>query len=174
MHYLGHETSHWQEHCHAGVLSTSVSTRSHGSNWGSFQGEEWASVLLFVLFFYPSDLQTHFYFMPSVSQLAVRYNIPLHVDACLGGFLIVFMDKAGFPLAPFDFRLKGVTSISADTHKVRSDWYKLNLPQGHDFVAFHCFNLCVFCSLFSSMGTPQRVPQSSSTVRKSTGTTSTL
>lgn len=54
-----------------------------------------------------------------VSQLAVRYNIPLHVDACLGGFLIVFMDKAGYPLAPFDFRLKGVTSISADTHKVK-------------------------------------------------------
>ncbi|XP_075875221.1 sphingosine-1-phosphate lyase 1 isoform X2 [Nelusetta ayraudi] len=52
-----------------------------------------------------------------VSKLAVRYKLPLHVDACLGGFLIVFMDKAGFPLAPFDFRLKGVTSISADTHK---------------------------------------------------------
>lgn len=52
-----------------------------------------------------------------VAKLAVRYNIPLHVDACLGGFLIVFMDKAGFPLAPFDFRVKGVTSISADTHK---------------------------------------------------------
>lgn len=69
-----------------------------------------------------------------VSQLAVRYNIPLHVDACLGGFLIVFMDKAGYPLAPFDFRLKGVTSISADTHKVRSDWCEWNLPQGHDFV----------------------------------------
>ncbi|XP_060943917.1 sphingosine-1-phosphate lyase 1 isoform X2 [Limanda limanda] len=52
-----------------------------------------------------------------VAKLAERYNLPLHVDACLGGFLIVFMAKAGFPLAPFDFRLKGVTSISADTHK---------------------------------------------------------
>lgn len=52
-------------------------------------------------------------------QLAVRYNLPLHVDACLGGFLIVFMEKAGYRLAPFDFRVKGVTSISADTHKVR-------------------------------------------------------
>ncbi|KAJ8248172.1 hypothetical protein GJAV_G00239130 [Gymnothorax javanicus] len=52
-----------------------------------------------------------------VAKLAVKYNIPLHVDACLGGFLIVFMEKAGFPLAPFDFRVKGVTSISADTHK---------------------------------------------------------
>lgn len=55
-------------------------------------------------------------------QLAVRYNLPLHVDACLGGFLIVFMAKAGYKLAPFDFRLKGVTSISADTHKVRSGY----------------------------------------------------
>uniref|UniRef100_A0A8C2X874 sphinganine-1-phosphate aldolase n=1 Tax=Cyclopterus lumpus TaxID=8103 RepID=A0A8C2X874_CYCLU len=52
-----------------------------------------------------------------VAKLAVRYNLPLHVDACLGGFLIVFMAKAGYPLAPFDFRVKGVTSISADTHK---------------------------------------------------------
>ncbi|XP_029305732.1 sphingosine-1-phosphate lyase 1 isoform X2 [Cottoperca gobio] len=52
-----------------------------------------------------------------VAKLAVRYSLPLHVDACLGGFLIVFMAKAGYPLAPFDFRVKGVTSISADTHK---------------------------------------------------------
>lgn len=52
-----------------------------------------------------------------VAKLAVRYGIPLHVDACLGGFLIVFMEKAGYQLAPFDFRVKGVTSISADTHK---------------------------------------------------------
>ncbi|XP_069836733.1 sphingosine-1-phosphate lyase 1 isoform X2 [Dendropsophus ebraccatus] len=52
-----------------------------------------------------------------VAKLARKYKIPLHVDACLGGFLIVFMEKAGFPLPPFDFRVKGVTSISADTHK---------------------------------------------------------
>lgn len=51
------------------------------------------------------------------------------------------MDKAGYPLAPFDFRLKGVTSISADTHKARSDWYELNLPPGCDFVVFHGWNL---------------------------------
>jgi sphinganine-1-phosphate aldolase len=42
----------------------------------------------------------------------------LHVDSCLGGFLVPFMEKAGYPL-PYvtDFRLKGVTSISVDTHK---------------------------------------------------------
>ena len=27
------------------------------------------------------------------------------------------MDDAGYPLKPFDFRVPGVTSISADTHK---------------------------------------------------------
>lgn len=52
-----------------------------------------------------------------LSKLAVKYNIPLHVDACLGGFLIVFMREAGYPLPPFDFSLPGVTSISCDTHK---------------------------------------------------------
>ncbi|XP_007896093.1 sphingosine-1-phosphate lyase 1 [Callorhinchus milii] len=52
-----------------------------------------------------------------VAKLAVKYKIPLHVDACLGGFLIVFMEKAGFHLPLFDFRIEGVTSISADTHK---------------------------------------------------------
>ncbi|XP_068927209.1 sphingosine-1-phosphate lyase 1 isoform X1 [Petaurus breviceps papuanus] len=56
--------------------------------------------------------------VPEVAKLAVKYKIPFHVDACLGGFLIAFMQQAGYPLdQPFDFRVKGVTSISADTHK---------------------------------------------------------
>lgn len=52
-----------------------------------------------------------------LSNLAVEYNLPMHVDACMGGFLLPFAKDAGFPLAPFDFRLPGVTSISADIHK---------------------------------------------------------
>lgn len=52
-----------------------------------------------------------------ISKLGEKYNIPVHVDACLGGFLIAFMKYAGYHLPPFDFSLKGVTSISADTHK---------------------------------------------------------
>jgi len=54
----------------------------------------------------------------SISELGVKYNIPVHVDACLGGFIIAFMACAGYTLPLFDFRLPGVTSISADTHKV--------------------------------------------------------
>ncbi|XP_026476712.1 sphingosine-1-phosphate lyase-like isoform X1 [Ctenocephalides felis] len=52
-----------------------------------------------------------------VAELGLKYNIPVHVDACLGGFVIAFMRKAGFELPPFDFEVEGVTSISADTHK---------------------------------------------------------
>lgn len=54
----------------------------------------------------------------AISDLGVKYNIPVHVDACLGGFLICFMKNVGFDISPFDFKLSGVTSISADTHKV--------------------------------------------------------
>ncbi|VDK81627.1 unnamed protein product [Litomosoides sigmodontis] len=52
-----------------------------------------------------------------IAQLGQRYDIPVHVDACLGGFLIVFMEECGYPLPLFDFRLPGVTSVSCDTHK---------------------------------------------------------
>lgn len=55
----------------------------------------------------------------AIAKLGKKYNIPVHVDACLGGFLIIFMKKAGYSIKPFDFSVDGVTSISADTHKVR-------------------------------------------------------
>ncbi|XP_067209894.1 sphingosine-1-phosphate lyase-like isoform X2 [Linepithema humile] len=53
----------------------------------------------------------------AISELGITYNIPVHVDACLGGFLTCFMPDAGYHISPFDFRLPGVISISADTHK---------------------------------------------------------
>jgi sphinganine-1-phosphate aldolase len=52
-----------------------------------------------------------------IARLARSHKVGLHVDCCLGGFLVAFMEKAGCPIEPFDFRVKGVTSISADTHK---------------------------------------------------------
>ena len=53
----------------------------------------------------------------ALSKIALKRRVPLHVDACLGSFLVPFLEKAGFPTEPFDFRLKGVSSISCDTHK---------------------------------------------------------
>jgi len=53
----------------------------------------------------------------SLARLAKKYNIGLHVDCCLGSFIMPFLEKAGFPVEPFDFRVDGVTAISCDTHK---------------------------------------------------------
>ncbi|KAL8710680.1 MAG: hypothetical protein Q9220_004698 [cf. Caloplaca sp. 1 TL-2023] len=53
----------------------------------------------------------------ALSRLALKRRLPLHVDCCLGSFLMPFLQRAGFPTEPFDFSLGGVTSISCDTHK---------------------------------------------------------
>ncbi len=52
-----------------------------------------------------------------MGALAVENNINLHVDASLGGYMLPFMERLGYRIPPFDFRVPGVTSISADLHK---------------------------------------------------------
>lgn len=52
-----------------------------------------------------------------IGALAQRKKLPLHVDACFGGFILPFLEKIGVPMAPWDFRVPGVTSVSADIHK---------------------------------------------------------
>ncbi len=52
-----------------------------------------------------------------LSDLAVERDINLHVDGCLGGFILCWGEELGAPVPVFDFRHPGVTSISADTHK---------------------------------------------------------
>ena len=52
-----------------------------------------------------------------LSELARERGIGFHTDACLGGFLLPFAERLGHPVPPFDFRLPGVSSMSADTHK---------------------------------------------------------
>jgi glutamate/tyrosine decarboxylase-like PLP-dependent enzyme len=52
-----------------------------------------------------------------MSELAKEKGIGFHTDACLGGFVLPWAEKLGYDVPPFDFRLPGVTSISADTHK---------------------------------------------------------
>ena len=52
-----------------------------------------------------------------LGQLALDRGVGLHVDGCLGGFILPFGRDLGHPIAPFDFTVPGVTSISADTHK---------------------------------------------------------
>lgn len=52
-----------------------------------------------------------------IAALGVKYDIPVHVDACLGSFVVATMNEAGFKMPNFDFRVPGVSSISCDTHK---------------------------------------------------------
>jgi sphinganine-1-phosphate aldolase len=52
-----------------------------------------------------------------LSELAWKRDIGFHTDACLGGFVLPWAEKLGYDIPAFDFRLPGVTSISADTHK---------------------------------------------------------
>ncbi|NIS81181.1 MAG: aminotransferase class V-fold PLP-dependent enzyme, partial [Anaerolineales bacterium] len=52
-----------------------------------------------------------------LSEIAREHEIGFHTDACLGGFILPWMERLGYDVPTFDFRLPGVTSISADTHK---------------------------------------------------------
>ncbi len=52
-----------------------------------------------------------------LSELSRERGIGFHTDACLGGFVLPWAEKLGYDVPAFDFRLPGVTSMSADTHK---------------------------------------------------------
>jgi sphinganine-1-phosphate aldolase len=55
--------------------------------------------------------------LEKLSELALEHGIGMHVDGCLGGFILPWIEKLGYQIPPFDFRLPGVTSMSCDTHK---------------------------------------------------------
>lgn len=52
-----------------------------------------------------------------LGALAQERGVGLHVDGCLGGLLLPWAEELGYDVPPWDFRVPGVTSISADTHK---------------------------------------------------------
>ena len=55
--------------------------------------------------------------IPSLGELALEHGIGLHVDGCLGGFILAWARDCGYEHTSFDLAVPGVTSISADTHK---------------------------------------------------------
>ena len=52
-----------------------------------------------------------------IGALAWERNLWLHVDGCLGGYVLPFLEKSGYPMPPYDFRIPGVKSLSVDIHK---------------------------------------------------------
>ncbi len=52
-----------------------------------------------------------------IAAVAAEHGAGCHVDACVGGFVLPFLEDLGYPVEPWDFRVPGVTEISADVHK---------------------------------------------------------
>ena len=55
--------------------------------------------------------------IPELGALAQEHDLLLHVDACMGGFLLPYFRRLGVDVPPFDFSVPGVTSMSMDFHK---------------------------------------------------------
>jgi tyrosine decarboxylase/aspartate 1-decarboxylase len=53
-----------------------------------------------------------------ISEIADENQIYLHIDAAFGGFVIPFLKELGYSAPEFDFKLRGVSSITADPHKM--------------------------------------------------------
>ncbi|MEO7573474.1 MAG: aminotransferase class V-fold PLP-dependent enzyme [Acidimicrobiales bacterium] len=56
--------------------------------------------------------------IPAIAALAASNDANCHVDACMGGFVLPFAEMLGRDVAPWDFRVDGVSSVSADIHKL--------------------------------------------------------
>jgi glutamate/tyrosine decarboxylase-like PLP-dependent enzyme len=56
--------------------------------------------------------------IPAIAALAKRCGANCHVDACMGGFVLPFAEMLGRAVPDWDFRVEGVTSMSADVHKL--------------------------------------------------------
>jgi sphinganine-1-phosphate aldolase len=76
-----------------------------------------------------------------LSEIARQYGIGFHTDACLGGFVLPWAEKLGYPVPGFDFRLPGVTSISVDTHKYgyAAKGTSVILYRGHDLLHYQYY-----------------------------------
>lgn len=56
--------------------------------------------------------------IPELAELASSVGASFHTDACMGGFVLPFMERLDHDIPPWDFRVPGVTTISADLHKL--------------------------------------------------------
>lgn len=56
--------------------------------------------------------------IPAIADVAASVGANCHVDACMGGFVLPFVEMLGRDVPPWDFRVDRVHSISADVHKL--------------------------------------------------------
>ncbi len=55
--------------------------------------------------------------IPEIAAAAAARGVRMHVDACIGGWVLPYFARLGADVPPFDFHVPGVTSISVDLHK---------------------------------------------------------
>ncbi len=72
------------------------------------------AVLVASAFSYPHGVMDP---VADVAALAAEHGVGCHIDACVGGFVLPFLERLGRQVPPWDFRVDGVTEISADVHK---------------------------------------------------------
>lgn len=68
--------------------------------------------------------------LEEINKLAAAKDVWFHIDACVGGYMIPFLEQIGEPVPVFDFRLSNATSISLDIHKYGYG------PKGSSVVAY--------------------------------------
>ncbi len=52
-----------------------------------------------------------------IAALAAERDINCHVDACMGGVTLTYLERLGHAIPPWNFAVPGVTSMSVDLHK---------------------------------------------------------
>jgi sphinganine-1-phosphate aldolase len=52
-----------------------------------------------------------------IAALAAARDISCHVDACMGGVTLTYLERLGHEIPPWTFEVPGVTSVSVDLHK---------------------------------------------------------
>jgi glutamate/tyrosine decarboxylase-like PLP-dependent enzyme len=70
-----------------------------------------------------------------IGAVALKHGLLLHVDSCMGGMMLPFLEDLDYEIPPFDFRVRGVTSISADIHKYGYS------PQGASVIIYRSHEL---------------------------------
>lgn len=65
-----------------------------------------------------------------LAEVAMDNGALMHVDACIGGFILPFMERLGARVEPWGFQVEGVTSVSMDMHKYGY------APKGASFILF--------------------------------------
>jgi sphinganine-1-phosphate aldolase len=67
-----------------------------------------------------------------LAAMASSKGLLCHVDACLGGWMLPFWEELGEPVPPWDLRVDGVTSVSADIHKYGYTFKGMSTVVYHD------------------------------------------